>query len=299
MFPDTDERWRGADSRVLLRRRWRAVRAAGWRVGNVDATVVAQAPKIAPHVAAMAANIAADLGIDAGAVNVKGKTTSGSASKGGRKASRRRRWRCWSVADSHRLFFAVWPDEAAAQALHETAREAQRICGGRLMRRETLHLTLAFLGEIPAARFVDATAVAADIGFDAFTLTLDQLAYWKHNRIVWAGGDSAPLAALATALGDGLCGPRASGSRSRPFVAHMTLLRDARCPAAPPLAGADRLAGAGVHARRIDADRQRPAVRDRRYAGYRSGTNPAVSPDGFAREASREGRARSSALRKR
>ncbi|MBK7812798.1 MAG: 2-C-methyl-D-erythritol 2,4-cyclodiphosphate synthase [Rhodocyclaceae bacterium] len=74
MFPDTDARLRGADSRVLLRDAMAAVREAGWRVGNVDATVVAQAPKIAPHVAAMAANIAADLDVDASAVNVKGKT---------------------------------------------------------------------------------------------------------------------------------------------------------------------------------------------------------------------------------
>jgi RNA 2',3'-cyclic 3'-phosphodiesterase len=139
------------------------------------------------------------------------------------------------VTESRRLFFAVWPDEAAARALHETAREAQRVCGGRLMRRETLHLTLAFLGGIPAARFVDAASVAADIAFDAFTLTLDQLAYWKHNRIVWCGGESEPLAALATTLSDGL---RGAGFRleSRPFVAHMTLLRDARCAAPPPLA---------------------------------------------------------------
>jgi len=74
MFPDQDERWRGADSRMLLREAMAAVRAAGWRVGNVDATVVAQAPKIAAHVGAMAVNIAADLGIAAGSVNVKGKT---------------------------------------------------------------------------------------------------------------------------------------------------------------------------------------------------------------------------------
>lgn len=74
LFPDTDERWRGADSRALLRGAMEAVRNAGWRVGNVDATVVAQAPRIAPHVAAMAANIAADLGIEPGGVNVKGKT---------------------------------------------------------------------------------------------------------------------------------------------------------------------------------------------------------------------------------
>ena len=74
MFPDTDARLRGADSRVLLRDAMAAVREAGWRVGHVDATVVAQAPKNAPHVAAMAANIAADLDVDASAVNVKGKT---------------------------------------------------------------------------------------------------------------------------------------------------------------------------------------------------------------------------------
>jgi len=74
LFPDSDERWRGADSRALLRGAMAVVREAGWRVGNVDATVVAQAPRIAPHVAAMVANIAADLGIEPGCVNVKGKT---------------------------------------------------------------------------------------------------------------------------------------------------------------------------------------------------------------------------------
>jgi 2-C-methyl-D-erythritol 2,4-cyclodiphosphate synthase len=74
MFPDNDERWRDADSRMLLREAMAAVRAAGWRVGNVDATVVAQAPKIAAHVGAMGVNIATDLGIAPGCVNVKGKT---------------------------------------------------------------------------------------------------------------------------------------------------------------------------------------------------------------------------------
>jgi 2-C-methyl-D-erythritol 2,4-cyclodiphosphate synthase len=74
MFPDTSSQWEGADSRTLLRGAMAAVREAGWRVGNVDATIIAQAPRIAPHVAAMRANIAADLGIDPGAVNVKGKT---------------------------------------------------------------------------------------------------------------------------------------------------------------------------------------------------------------------------------
>lgn len=75
MFPDSDEKWRGADSRVLLRGALAAVRAAGWRVLNVDSTVIAQAPRIAPFVAAMRDNIAADLGIAPECVNVKGKTT--------------------------------------------------------------------------------------------------------------------------------------------------------------------------------------------------------------------------------
>ena len=74
-FPDSDERWAGADSRVLLRAAMASVRAAGWCVGNVDATVIAQAPRILPHVAAMQANIAADLDIAVACVNVKGKTT--------------------------------------------------------------------------------------------------------------------------------------------------------------------------------------------------------------------------------
>ena len=139
------------------------------------------------------------------------------------------------MAETRRLFFAVWPDAAAAKRLHDRAREGQRACGGRLMRRETLHLTLAFLGDIAAARCADAAAVAADIAFDAFTLTLDRLGYWQHNRILWAGGESPALSATAAVLGDGL---RAAGFRleARPFVAHMTLLRDARCPAAPSLA---------------------------------------------------------------
>lgn len=74
MFPDTGSEWEGADSRALLRGAMAAVRKAGWQVGNIDATVIAQAPRIAPHVAAMCANIAADLGIAAADVNVKGKT---------------------------------------------------------------------------------------------------------------------------------------------------------------------------------------------------------------------------------
>jgi 2-C-methyl-D-erythritol 2,4-cyclodiphosphate synthase len=74
-FPDNDARYAGADSRTLLRTAMQTVRAAGWRVVNVDATVIAEAPKILTHVSGMVANIAGDLGVDVGCVNIKGKTS--------------------------------------------------------------------------------------------------------------------------------------------------------------------------------------------------------------------------------
>lgn len=73
-FPDTDAQFKGADSRVLLREAGKRVAAAGYLVGNIDATVIAQAPKMAPHIASMVANIAADLDIATAQVNIKAKT---------------------------------------------------------------------------------------------------------------------------------------------------------------------------------------------------------------------------------
>ena len=74
-FPDTDPSFKGADSRALLRHALSLVKAKGWKVGNVDATIVAQAPKMAPHIPAMRATIAADLQVDVDQVNVKATTT--------------------------------------------------------------------------------------------------------------------------------------------------------------------------------------------------------------------------------
>jgi 2-C-methyl-D-erythritol 2,4-cyclodiphosphate synthase len=74
-FPDTDPAFAGADSRVLLREVVARVAAAGWRPGNVDVTVIAQAPRLAPHIPLMVDNIAADLGLARGQVNVKATTT--------------------------------------------------------------------------------------------------------------------------------------------------------------------------------------------------------------------------------
>jgi len=74
-FPDTDDRWKGADSRVLLRATVALLAQAGYRVVNVDATIIAQAPKMAPYIPQMVEHIAADLMLATGDVNVKAKTT--------------------------------------------------------------------------------------------------------------------------------------------------------------------------------------------------------------------------------
>ena len=74
-FPDSDPRYKGIDSRELLRHVVRLLTQKGHRVVNVDATIIAEAPRMAPHIPAMVTNIAADLGIEPGGVNVKATTT--------------------------------------------------------------------------------------------------------------------------------------------------------------------------------------------------------------------------------
>ncbi len=74
-FPDTDRRWKDADSRMLLRRVVQMVTEAGWHVSNVDITIMAQAPKMLPHIQLMRLNVASDIGVDVDAVSVKATTT--------------------------------------------------------------------------------------------------------------------------------------------------------------------------------------------------------------------------------
>lgn len=73
-FPDTDEQYKGVDSRVLLFRTAELIREKGWQIGNIDATVIAQAPRLAPHIQQMQKNIATDLDIPLDAVSIKATT---------------------------------------------------------------------------------------------------------------------------------------------------------------------------------------------------------------------------------
>jgi 2'-5' RNA ligase len=135
---------------------------------------------------------------------------------------------------SRRLFFALWPDAALAEALGALAVQAKESCGGRATATADIHLTLAFLGDIGAEAVREAEAVAARLDCGAVDMAIDRLGYWKHNRILWAGCSELPktLAHLAGSLGDQL---RQTGFTldARPFAAHVTLLRDARCRELP------------------------------------------------------------------
>lgn len=128
-----------------------------------------------------------------------------------------------------RVFFALWPAAPVAKRLHALGGEAHAVCDGRRMRRETLHITLAFIGDVAQERLPALFAVGDRVGAEAFTLVLDRLASWRHNRIVWAGAHETPrpLAALVGRLNAELA---AAGFpvEQRSFAAHVTLLRNAR-----------------------------------------------------------------------
>jgi len=130
---------------------------------------------------------------------------------------------------TRRLFFALWPDAALTHTLHGLARELAAHQGGRCMDEDSLHLTLAFLGDVPADLVESALRVANDIQQEAFTLQLDQLAHWPHNRIAWAGCSKPPIAlmSLANTLQHRLRQAEFT-IEPRPFAPHVTLLRNCR-----------------------------------------------------------------------
>lgn len=132
-----------------------------------------------------------------------------------------------------RVFFALWPDAVTAAALHARGRHLHARCGGRVMRRDMLHLTLAFLGDVPEASLEVLGRLASRLKGEPFDLVLDRSGSWQRNRIVWLAPATMPaaLAALVDALVDALAG---AGFRveARPFSPHITLLRNAH--AGPP-----------------------------------------------------------------
>ena len=134
-----------------------------------------------------------------------------------------------------RLFFALWPDDAVRAQLAHWSRELHAVCGGRPMRAENLHLTLAFLGNVEDARAEEVERATGAVALRRCSLILDRPGYWKHNRIAWAGASVVPLelAALVSGLREALATSRI-GFDAKTFASHVTLLREAREPAVMP-----------------------------------------------------------------
>jgi 2'-5' RNA ligase len=141
---------------------------------------------------------------------------------------------------TQRLFFALWPDASASDALATLAQQVAVESGGRPTAPGNVHVTLAFLGDQPRRIARELSAAAARISATPFDLVFDRVDSWRKSSIAWAGvqGVPAPLAAMHQAITRSL---RVSGlvPDERPFDVHVTLARrtvtPVRRPIAPPL----------------------------------------------------------------
>ncbi len=128
-----------------------------------------------------------------------------------------------------RVFFALWPDAAVRDALSDVAVRLQAQCGGRATARDKIHLTLFFVGDIERARIGALESCASAVAASRIELDMNELGYWRHNRIVWAGASACPseLTQLVSALTHNLADEGLRGE-DRPYAAHVTLVRNAR-----------------------------------------------------------------------
>ncbi|MBI5919464.1 MAG: RNA 2',3'-cyclic phosphodiesterase [Nitrosomonadales bacterium] len=142
---------------------------------------------------------------------------------------------------SARVFFALWPDATECAELAAWQPPLQQLCCGRVMRADTLHVTLVFLGEVAESRLEALKLAAQEVRGERFELSLDTARYWEHNHIVHAAPQYMPpaLAALVGELEQRLRQHRFAFER-REYKPHVTLLRhaqwmDASLPEMPPV----------------------------------------------------------------
>lgn len=139
-----------------------------------------------------------------------------------------------------RLFFALWPNAKVRRALDQAGRKLHAACGGRRMQAPNVHLTLVFLGNVAVARLDELRAVAGRVSGPSFSMMLDRLGWWRHNRVAWAAPQETPeaLQGLVSQLQDGLRNAGIDFDDRPIFAPHITLLRNARCNEVemPPLA---------------------------------------------------------------
>jgi 2'-5' RNA ligase len=133
-----------------------------------------------------------------------------------------------SRPDRHRVFFALWPDDAVRASISRATRDGVRVSAGRPIAKERLHATVAFLGELTAAGLEMARSVPP-IAVGPFELTLDALGTWPESRILWCAPSAPPQALfeLEAGLWDGLAS-RGFRGEERVYRPHVTLARRAK-----------------------------------------------------------------------
>ncbi len=127
------------------------------------------------------------------------------------------------------MFFALWPDQPLRRQLAVLAQAATQECGGRAMRTENLHLTLVFIGNVAHERLPLLHEIAASLALPSLNFVVDRIGYWRHNRIGWAAPTVVPQA-LARFVAGMEAALRNAGFAldERPYVPHVTLVRNAR-----------------------------------------------------------------------
>jgi 2'-5' RNA ligase len=147
-----------------------------------------------------------------------------------REAGKRRRTIAQSSGSgTARVFFALWPDQPLRRQLAMWAGTAAQECGGRTMRTENLHLTLVFVGNVARERLPLLHEIAASLAMPDVKFDVDRIGCWRHNHIVWAAPAVVPqalprfVAGMEAALRD-----TGFALDERPYVPHVTLVRNAR-----------------------------------------------------------------------
>ena len=141
-----------------------------------------------------------------------------------------------------RVFFAIWPDDMAQKQLAALAErlQAESLCSGRKIKPENIHVTLVFVGEVDSGKLAALCRAADGIkgsGARAFDVVIEEIRYWKHNRIAYAAIRRIPqeLMDLVDALQDALAAVGFS-IEWRAYEPHITLMRKASCQTLPELA---------------------------------------------------------------
>lgn len=139
-------------------------------------------------------------------------------------------------ASEARLFFALWLPQKCASHLHTLAGGVVGRSGGKLMREDSLHMTLAFLGDVPERRVDALLELAGGLSLPRVPVCLDRVGFWQHNHILWAGSTN-PAPVLGELAGKLQSALREAGflEETRAFVPHVTLLRKLLHPGKLPL----------------------------------------------------------------